>query len=167
MEHYGKPADLAHLMQQWNKDILHAGKFLQQMDPVDGTFTNDTGDYSPAALVFIDFTWRLAGVRQAGDSLEWNIRPQKTEIRSAFRLQVSPTRIAEIKYASGHAELFLNGKLWYRTASVVRLVTGLYGQLQSAVGISTETTNVIIRPASDQEEEKFSLKPNSYLIFDD
>ena len=52
-----------------------AGTFLQQMDPVDGTFTKDTGDYSPAALVFLDFTWRLAGVRQVGDVLEWNVRP--------------------------------------------------------------------------------------------
>ncbi|HSS99762.1 MAG TPA: hypothetical protein VLK33_22160, partial [Terriglobales bacterium] len=78
MEHYGKPADLAYLMQQWNKAIVRAGKFLQQMDPVDGTFTNDTGDYSPAALAFLDFTWRLAGVRLVRNRLEWNVRPQES-----------------------------------------------------------------------------------------
>src|SRR6185437_7274773 len=48
MEHYGKSADLAHLMQQWTKAIARARTFLQQMDPMTGTFTPDKGDYSPA-----------------------------------------------------------------------------------------------------------------------
>jgi hypothetical protein len=166
MEYYGKFADLAHLMQQWNKAIVRAGKFLQQMDPVDGTFTNDTGDYSPAALAFLDFTWRLAGVRQIGDTLEWNVRPAEGDIRTSYRLQITPTNIAEIKYASGQAELFLNGKLLYRCRQTVRLLTNIYGTFQAANGIDSQPANVVLEKTSG-EPIKFSIPPNVRIIFDD
>ena len=94
MEHYGKPADLAYLMGQWIAAIFRNPRFLQQLDPTTGIFTPDVGDYSPAALVFIDFTWRLSGVRQVGDELEWNLRPE-TNKSSCFRLRVTPTTIAD------------------------------------------------------------------------
>ena len=162
MEHYGKPADLAYLMQQWNKATLRAGKFLQQMDPVDGTFTNDTGDYSPAALVFLDFTWRLSGVRQVGTALEWNVRPPEQNTHSIYRLQVTPTKTAEIKYASGHAELFLNEKLLYRTKDIVRLVTDLEGKLVLIAGIAEEKNKVKIHLASGHERQ-FSIEPNTSM----
>ncbi len=162
MEHYGKPADLAHLMQQWNKAILHIGKFLQQMDPVDGTFTNDTGDYSPAALVFLDFTWRLAGVRQVGDTLEWNVRPANPNIRSTYRLQVSPTVNAEIQYESGHAELSINQKKLYRTVNIVRLITDLNGRLKRAVGIAQQPTKTVLHQWL-RRDLRFSIAPNETL----
>jgi len=160
MEHYGKPADLAHLMQQWNEAILRAGKFLQQMDPVDGTFTNDTGDYSPAALAFLDFTWRLAGVRQVGESLEWNVRPPAPATNLTYRLNVTPTSTAEIRYASGKAELFVNHKLLYRTGATVRLVTDLEGKLQSAVGIAQKKSKVSLQHVSGRQHD-FSIEPNA------
>jgi hypothetical protein len=162
MEHYGKPADLAHLMQQWNKATFRAGKFLQQMDPLDGTFTDDTGDYSPAALVFLDFTWRLAGVRQLGDALEWNIRPPEPPVNATFRLNAVPTSTAEIHYASGHAELFINQTLLYRTSGTVRLVTDLQGTLREAVGISEETSKVSLQHVSGRKRE-FSIEPNGRI----
>ncbi len=90
MEYYGKPADLAHLMQQWIAAIRRAGKFLQQMDPRDGIFTADTGDYSPAALVFMDFTWRLAGVRSVGDQFG----VERSSAPSARPIQLSAAAIA-------------------------------------------------------------------------
>jgi hypothetical protein len=159
MEHYGKPADLAHLMQQWSNAILRAGKFLQQMDPANGMFTNDQGDYSPAALVFVDFTWRLSGVRQTEDNLEWNVRPAAGSVRSSFRLKTTPTRTAEIRYASGRAELYLNDKLLYATGSIVRLVTDLEGNLRSATGIASAPTHVVLEHVSKRRSE-FSLEPN-------
>ena len=162
MEHYGKPADLAHLMQQWNKAILRAGKFLQQMDPVDGTFTDDTGDYSPAALVFLDFTWRLAGVKQVGKTLQWNVRPPARDITSSYRLRVWPTNMAELKYANGRAELFLNGKLLYQTDDAVRLVTDLDGKLMNGVGIASEKTHIKLRHPSGYVQ-KFSIEPNASM----
>jgi hypothetical protein len=61
MPHYGKQAELNELMTKWCEAILRHGEFRQQLDPVTGDFTqNDPGGYSPAALVFLEFTRRLA-----------------------------------------------------------------------------------------------------------
>ena len=59
--HYGKRAELTHLMQQWCEAIMRHSEFRQQMDPTTGDFTQaDPGGYSPAALTFLDFTVRLS-----------------------------------------------------------------------------------------------------------
>ncbi|MGB6544471.1 MAG: hypothetical protein WBE97_02495, partial [Candidatus Acidiferrales bacterium] len=142
MEYYKKPADFAHLMQQWVASICRAGEFYQQIDPVDGTSTQAPANYSPAALVLFDFTWRLAGVRQADDNLECNIRPPAHEVRATYRLKVTPRQIAEIRYAQGRAELFLNGKLICRTGGTVRLLSDLDGNIHTATGIASEKTKV-------------------------
>lgn len=162
MEHYGKPADLAYLMRQWVSAMLGEGKFLQQIDPITGRFTPDRGGYSPAALAFVDFTWRLRGVRQLRDTLEWNVRPPVHDVHSTFRLRITPTRTAEIRYASGHAELLLNEKVLYRTSNTARLVTGHEGKLASASGIVEEKNNVIVQSASGHEF-RFSLDPNQHI----
>jgi hypothetical protein len=159
MEHYGKPADLAHLMQQWTKAIVRASTFLQQMDPVDGTFTSDKGDYSPAALVFTDFTWRLSGVRQVDETLEWNVRPPADGVRASFRLRLNPTRTAEIRYGSGRAELLLNGKRQYLTDGPVRLVTDLEGNLRSIAGIAATPIRAVLEHVSGRKID-VSVVPN-------
>jgi len=159
MERYAKAADLAHLMKQWTSAIVRSGKFLQQMNPLDGAFTMDTGDYSPAALVFIDFTWRLSGVRRTSDGFEWNLRPPARDTRSRFRLQATPTRVAEIQYAAGRADVFVNDKLRYRTGDIVRLITDLEGNLQSVTGIADTKANVTLETPSG-ESLRLSLEPN-------
>ena len=61
MPHYGKHAELTHLMQQWCAAIMRHTEFRQQMDPLTGDFTQpDPGGYSPAALTFLDFARRLS-----------------------------------------------------------------------------------------------------------
>lgn len=61
MPHYGKQAELNHLMQQWTEAISRHTEFRQQMDPQTGDFTQaDPSGYSPAALVYLDFTRRLS-----------------------------------------------------------------------------------------------------------
>jgi hypothetical protein len=162
MEHYGKPADLAQLMQQWTAAILRAGKFLQQMDPLDGTFTAGPGDYSPAALVFFDFTWRLAGVRRVGDSLEWNVRPPAPGVQARYHLRLNSMRTAEMRYASGQGELFLNSKGLLRTSAIVRLITGLEGNFKSAVGVGSQTVTVRLKYASGRQQ-KLTIAPNQNL----
>jgi hypothetical protein len=63
MSHYGKQAELTHMMQQWCAAIMRHTEFRQQMDPLTGEFTQpDPGGYSPAALVFLDFARRLSHV---------------------------------------------------------------------------------------------------------
>ena len=60
MEHYGKQAEMNHLMMQWCQAILRHGEFRQQIDPQTGEFTQpDPGGYSPAALVFLLFAKSL------------------------------------------------------------------------------------------------------------
>ncbi len=60
MEHYGKGAELRTLMKAWVTAIRDSGGFRQQMDPLNGAFTMaDASGYSPAALVFLEFTRRL------------------------------------------------------------------------------------------------------------
>ena len=162
MEHYGKPADLAHLMQQWNFAILRAGAFLQQLDPLNGRFTPDTPGYSPAALCFIDFTWRLAGVRQIGESLEWNLRSAAFPMKATFRLRLSTARSAELRYSSGSAEFLIGNRFVCRTHSTVRLLTSLDGALEYAVGISPSGAKVSLNLASGTETT-FFLEPNEKL----
>jgi hypothetical protein len=159
LEHYGKPADLAYLMQRWVAAILREGKFLQQLDPLTGAFTLDAEGYSPAGLVFVDFTWRLAGVRQSGDGLEWNVRPPTREVRAQYRLRLKDNRIAEIRYENGNAQIVLNDKVLWQTSDTVRLRTDMRGRLVRAVGINATKNNVVLRQAPNAAR-KFSLEPN-------
>jgi hypothetical protein len=60
MEHYGKQAELGHLMRQWCEAIERHTEFRQQMDPLTGEFTQpDPGGYSPAALAYLSFAQSL------------------------------------------------------------------------------------------------------------
>src|ERR1700685_1264181 len=100
--------------------------FRQQLDPLNGEFTSDAPPhYSPAALVMLDYTWRLAGVRDEGDSLEWNVRPGHPAAQSAlFRMRTDAGRTAEMKYDRRGAELRLSGKVLARIDSgMARLIT--------------------------------------------
>jgi hypothetical protein len=75
MPHYGKQAEMNHVMQQWCEAISRhtnsgspassagwgGSEFRQQMDPLTGDFTQaDPSGYSPAALVFLEFTRHLS-----------------------------------------------------------------------------------------------------------
>ena len=57
-EHYGRSDDFGHFMRQWVKGILAADDFMQQMNPWTGEFSTSPG-YSPAMLVFVEFSSRL------------------------------------------------------------------------------------------------------------
>jgi len=163
MEHYGRPADLSHLMQQWVEAIVREGKFLQQMDPLTGTFTPDAEGYSPAALVFVEFTWRLSGIRQTSDSLEWNLRPLNSDARASFRLRLTNGATAEIRYASGKAEALLNGKRVIKTGTTVRLMSNLQGRLLRAVGVASQSSAVAFED-NQGHERRFTIQPNETEI---
>jgi hypothetical protein len=67
MPHYGKQKELPYLMHQWvtaiNSSGESHGEFWQQMNPATGEFTRSTQNgYSPAALVYLDFSRRLSHV---------------------------------------------------------------------------------------------------------
>jgi len=57
--------------------------------------------------------------------------------------------VAEIQYAAGRADVFVNDKLFYRTGDTVRL-TDLEGNLQSVTGIADTKANVMLEIPSGQ-----------------
>lgn len=161
MEHYGRPADLAWMMQQWNSAILRHSEFRQQMDPLTGEFTQlDPGGYSPAALVFFDYTWRLSGVRLCEGLLEWNVRAPTTE-PSKFSVKTS-VGTAEMAYTHRQAHLKLNGKIRFSIQGTVRIITDMQGKLQEVVGTESKETLVIL--TSDKlVKRKISIRPNERI----
>jgi hypothetical protein len=147
MEHYGRTAEFARMQDAWCDAILRDPSFRQQIDPLTGVFTQeDAPGYSPAALVMLDYTWRLAGVREAGDVIEWNVRPgHPAADRARFTLPLDGGGAAEMVYDARGADLTLAGKGIGRVEGVARLVTDRRGVPSHLVGISAETKTIILR----------------------
>jgi hypothetical protein len=145
MEHYGKPSDLAWLMQRWLEALERAhAEFRQQMDPLTGDFSlEDPGGYSPAALVFLDFLWRSYGVRQQDDLIEWNIR-SPAQGKSKFNAQIGPTP-AELIYDDPRSKLRISDRQIAQVNGIVRLLTTHTGHLKTAIGIADKEQHVTIR----------------------
>lgn len=139
MEHYGKPADLTHMMKQWHIAMLRVpGFFAQQMDPLTGEFTvKDGGGYSPAALVLLDYTWRLYGVREQDGELEWNCRTPAAQGEAVFELRTAGGG-ARLVHAGGKSSLFLKGKNILTVEGTARIVSDRYGKPLRVVGTENE-----------------------------
>jgi hypothetical protein len=137
-DHYGKSAAHAQLMQRWCEALIEDGNFRQQADPRDGRFTpGSPAGYSPAALVMIDFTWRLAGICESDRHLHWHIRPGLAASRGAqFTLRTDTRHRAQLTYDARGAELKLDGRPLARfEGGAARLISTESGQLLSLVGI--------------------------------
>lgn len=141
MEHYGKPADLAHMMKQWQAAMLRVpGFFAQQMDPMTGEFTvKDGGGYSPAALVLLDYTWRLYGLREQDEELEWNCRTPATAGEAVFELRASSGG-AKLTHAAGKSQLSIRGRNVLTLEGTARVVTDSHGKPLRIVGTEDQET---------------------------
>ncbi len=148
MDFYGHGAELATMMQRWCEAILRDGTFRQQIDPATGEFTDgDLPGYSPAALVLVDFTWRLAGIHEEPNEIHWNVRPRHRASQQArFRLRTDTGAEAEMRYGPMGASLVYKDR---PVASVeqgtVRLVTDKSSKPTRLVGIHAEAQNVVLR----------------------
>ena len=143
MEHYGRAAEYAHLMEQWCVALQRDGAFRQQLDPLTGIMT-ETGspNYSPAALVLYDFTWRLAGVREEGQHLHWSVRPGSPAGHFA-RFFISTTLgAATMQYGKHGATLNLAGRELGSIEGTARLITDLNGTPVSLLGVNLKTEDV-------------------------
>ncbi|HEX4322598.1 MAG TPA: alpha-L-rhamnosidase [Acidobacteriaceae bacterium] len=166
-DHYGRAAEHSEMMDRWCEAIQreasqHAPGFRQQIDPLDGSFTQeDAPKYSPSALVMIDYTWRLAGIHEEPGELHWNIRPGHPAAESAhFRLRTDEDREAKIHYNGQGAEFYLAGKPLGRVQSgAARLVTDKEGVAKAWIGISPEPQKVIFS-LRDGKRQEVTLKPN-------
>jgi hypothetical protein len=146
MEFYGKPADMAQMMRQWVKAILAAGGGLrQQMDPLTGEFSMaDPGGYSPAALVLLDYAWRLYGVRQVGNLTEWNCRAPEKSARTEASIQTK-RGTAVLTHTAKESVMTLAGKMILRVNGTVRVVTDADGKVSHVVGVEEEAASVVLR----------------------
>ncbi len=138
MEFYGKAMELGQMMEAWSKALITDGTFRQQLDPDTGIFTDGgSKGYSPAALVLVDYTWRLAGVREEGDKVEWNVRPGCAAADGArFGLKLKSGKLAEMNYSASSCELRLSGRLLARVEGSGRVLTTSAGRGVHAVGIA-------------------------------
>jgi len=168
MEHYDKPAELASLMQRWVEALVRASGtsrqpgapgevFRQQLDPLTGEFTrDDPGGYSPSALVLLDFLWRLSGVGERGDLVEWNLRPLDRPARFLRRVV---SAMLELIYDGARAELRMDGRRLARVSGVVRLLTTKTGELNAAIGIADSEQQVTV-DVTGRLKRGFRIAPN-------
>jgi len=163
---YGRAAEFSVMMDQWCEALQHDMTFRQQMDPLTGDFTlADKPGYSPASLVMMDYTWRLAGVREEGDQLEWNLRPGHAAAQEAhFLMRFGGTRTAEIRYTGNRVELKLDGRLLASMqGGSLRLLSDKHGHIKATVGISEATQEVEVKLAGKPYPRKLTLKANQRI----
>jgi hypothetical protein len=149
------------MMQQWTDAILRDPSFRQQLDPVTGDFTpSGSAGYSPCALVLYDYTWRLAGVRQQGDELHWNINPECPAAKNAiFRVRLHHGAMAELRYHSTNVDLRINGTSVGHLQGSARLVTDLTGKAISLVGFHSRHLHVRLQ-LTGHSCRQWTLSPN-------
>jgi hypothetical protein len=166
LEYYGKAAELGELMDRWCEAIAKDMSFRQQMDPVSGVFTpGGAPGYSPAALAMVDFTWRLAGIYEREDGLEWNARPGHAAANlSRYAMRCVDERNAVMQYDDDKGvSMELGGKRIARvTSGIARLVTDKDGHAKMLVGISTKSETVAIQVKS-QPVRRLTIAPNELM----
>jgi len=163
-DHYGHPAEFTFLMDRWCDALARDMAFRQQLDPLDGVFTKADADYSPAALVMVDFTWRLAGVCELPDALCWNVRPGHAAAESArFQMRTDSGGTAEMRYDGRGAGLRLAGRpLGRLEGGAARLVTDKAGAPRALVGIAERPQKVALRLAARPRRE-VTLQANQQI----
>ncbi|WP_116090393.1 MGH1-like glycoside hydrolase domain-containing protein [Sphingomonas crusticola] len=148
-DHYRRSAEFSIMMDRWCEALQRDPTFHQQMDPVSGVFTHgaDQPGYSPAALVMVDYSWRLVGVTEEPDSLHWNVRPRHPAARDArMAMRTDTGAHVTMRYASGGADLQLSGKAIARLeGGAARLITDKQGAARALVGIEPEAQPLLLR----------------------
>jgi len=166
MDHYGRAAEFTEMMDRWCEAIQADLTFRQQMDPDTGLFTHgeDHPNYSPTALVMVDYTWRLIGVVEEPGSLSWNIRPGHKAAQGArLSLPLDGGGSASVAYDTKGADLTLSGRPLARVeGGAARLMTAKDGTPQALLGISPQAQRVSLR-LPGRAVRHFNLNPNQRL----
>jgi hypothetical protein len=161
LDHYGRSAEFAHMMRQWCEALVRDRTFRQQLDPLTGEFTNgDLPNYSPAALVMYDYTWRLAGVVEEGSELHWSVRPNCAASNGAiFRLK-SGDKQMEMRYTGKGATLSLGNRQVGKVEGIGRLVTDQNGMPLYVQSIDQLPQHLELR-LTGLPRRRFILQPNA------
>jgi hypothetical protein len=163
MDHYGRSAEFAHLMEQWCEAMQRDMSFRQQLDPLTGSFTEgDLPNYSPACLVLYDFTWRLAGVREEENSLHWSVRPGIGASEKAQFHVTARDGTAVMRYTGRSARLILGGREVGEIEGTARLITDSKGTPLSVLGVSLTPQEVVLRLAG-MSHRRITLMPNQIV----
>ncbi len=168
-DHYGRMAEFSVMMDRWCDAIQRDMTFRQQVDPLSGDFTKaDMPNYSPAALVMFDYTWRLSGMREDRDVLHWNVRLGHPASEAAhFSMRADNGVAVEMQYgqfgAKQGCDLRVANKLIARIEhGTARIVTDKRGTLQSLEGIHTQTQRVLLS-REGKTPQTFQLRPNERI----
>jgi hypothetical protein len=165
-DHYKRSAEFSVMMNQWCEGIQRDMSFRPEMNPRTGVFTHgeDHPDYSPTALVMIDYTWRLIGMTEAAEALHWNVRPQHPAAAStSLDLPTDAGRTATMRYSSAGAALSLGGKPVARIeGGAVRLETGKDGTPRALVGIETEAQKITLQ-IPGQAARRLTIRANQTI----
>jgi hypothetical protein len=166
-DHYGRAAEFTTMMNRWCEAIQRDMSFRQQIDPDTGIFTAgaDAPNYSPCALVMVDYTWRLIGVRDEPDELHWTIRPTHPAAAGAtLTMRTDGGRQATMHYLTGRAVLSLNQR---QVATIkgdgsVRMITNASGVPKTLIGVDPTPQHVTLsRPA--KPDRSFRVRPNEQI----
>jgi hypothetical protein len=112
----------------------------------------------------IDSTWRLAGVCEDRDKLQWNVRPAHAAAQGArFHLRFDKSHSAAMTYDEKGAVLHLNGRQIGRIESgAARLTTDKQGRAKRLTGIGDTVETVSLKMES-RPVEHMTLRPNQQL----
>jgi len=167
-DHYGRAAEFTTMMNQWCEAIQADMSFRQQIDPDTGVFTAgaDAPDYSPCALVMVDYSWRLIGVREEPDELHWTFRPtHPAAVGATLTMRTDGGREAMIRYLPDRTNLTLDGRL---IATVTgggsgRLITDVFGTAKKLVGVDPAAQRILVSQPG-RSRRSFTLHPNQQLM---
>ncbi len=165
-DHYGRSAEFTTMMDQWCEAIQADMSFRQQIDPDTGVFTKgaDEPNYSPCALVMVDYTWRLIGVREEADALHWTVRPKHPAAQGAtLSMRTDAGRQAAMRYGAGGAEISLDGRLLGTvTGGSARIITDGAGVPKTIVGVDPAPQRLRLRLAG-AASRSLVVRPNQRI----
>lgn len=144
-DHYGRTAEFSQMMNPWCAALIRDMTFRQQMDPRTGAFTHaEAAGYSPAALVMVDYSWRLVGVCEEVDDLHWNVRPgHEAAQASLLSMPTDAGGSAVMSYRAGGADLSLaSAPIGRIEGGAARLVTDKQGKPRHLIGIEPQAQTI-------------------------
>jgi hypothetical protein len=162
-EHYGRPADLAHVMSQWVSALVAGHAFRQQLDPWTGVETGADG-YSPAMLCMVDFTARLFGVHAdpGSDELRWNCRLPTGATTAEYTAAVDDVPVRLTTTAAG-STLRVSGREVLRVTGTGRIVTDRAGVARRVDGTAAGPQTITLA-APSQSVISFAVTPDARLL---
>ena len=167
LEHYRKPAHLAHLMKQWLCALDASPHFMQQINPWTGEFIASANqNYSPAMCVVIEFIRRLYGIVCDERQISWSNAPNREGNTRYYAQSIAGVGLAELDYNGQSGTLLkLNGAELLRVKGVCRIVTNLQGLPISVQSISLRDESIMMT-LPDGSEQRWILAPNEEKLLD-